>query len=492
MSSFPIISSSIFLPLLGAIFSFFYKEKTQNAVNKIFYFGIFISLLNLLISIYGVIIFDIENPSFQFKELINISQTLSLNYFVGVDGLSLLMILLTNILIPICFILGARKITNHVNSYVAAFLMLQSFIIAAFSSLNLVLFYIFFEAILIPMFVIIGIWGGKDRIYSSIKFFLYTLGGSLFFLIAIIYIIISYGSANIIELRYLLPMVDVEIQKWLWLGFFLSFAVKIPIPPFHTWLPSAHVQAPTAGSVMLAAILIKLGAYGFLRLSLPILPDASVYFATFMSWLGVIAIIYASLIAYVQQDIKKMIAYSSVAHMGFVIIGIFSMNVQGLDGAIFQLFSHGIISAALFICIGIIYERTGSRELNIYSGVAHRMPKYALLMMIFTMGSVGLPGTSGFVGEFLAILGSFKYHKIIASCAAIGVVLGAIYMLHLYRNVLFGDVKSEKINSLIDLNKKELFTLGFLAFLVILLGIFPNLILNYTANVSKVILISIN
>jgi NADH-quinone oxidoreductase subunit M len=403
----------------------------------------------------------------------------------------MLMIFLTNILILISFILSIGKIKIRPNSYVASFLMLQSFIIAAFSSLNLILFYIFFEAILIPMFLIIGIWGGKDRIYSSIKFFLYTLVGSLFFLISIIYIISQYNSAEITELRGILPMVDLEIQKWLWLGFFLSFAVKIPIPPFHTWLPSAHVQAPTSGSVILAAILIKLGSYGFLRLSLPMLPDASAYFATFMSWLGVVAIIYASLIAYVQKDIKKMIAYSSVAHMGFVVIGIFSLNNQGLDGAIFQLFSHGLISAALFISIGVIYERTGSREIKIYGGVAHKMPKYALMMMIFTMGSVGLPGTSGFVGEFLAILGSFKYNKIIATCAAIGVILGAVYMLHLYKSVLLGEVKSEKISLLKDLSKIEFIILAFLAFLVILLGIFPNLILDYTANVSKVILLSL-
>jgi NADH-quinone oxidoreductase subunit M len=474
------LSIAIFLPIISALL----LMPTRFSNHKHYYFfGIIISLINYFVSIKILLNFDITNNNFQFVENVNLVQKYGISYFLGIDGISLLMILLTTILTPICFIISFDKIKNRIKEFVIAFLLIEGFVIGSFSSLDLLLFYFFFEAILIPMFMIIGIWGSDKRIYAAYKFFLFTLFGSLFFLIAIIFIINQLKTSNIIELRYLMPMLISsnisDIDKILWLAFFISFAIKVPMFPVHSWLPDAHVQAPTSGSVILAAILIKLGAYGFLRFSLPLFPDASVFFSEMVFYLSVTAIIYGSLVALVQEDMKKMIAYSSIAHMGFVTMGIFTFNKQGIDGAIMQMISHGIISAALFISVGVIYDRLHSKQIKDMGGIANKMPNFAVLAMIFTMGSVGLPGTSGFVGEFLTIIGVFKVNKIVAIIAGLGVVFGACYMLWLYKKVWFSDVSNVAISKFKDLDVSEFYPLLLLAFLTIIFGLFPNLIFQY-------------
>lgn len=413
-------------------------------------------------------------------EIIPLLSNHDIKYFLAIDGISLLMIILTCALTPICLLISLNSVKKRIKEYVISFLLIEGFVIGAFCALDLLLFYIFFEIMLIPMFLVIGIWGGENRIYAAYKFFLYTLFGSVLFLIAIILIYLYTGTTDILVLSHILPKIlPLSYQKWLFLAFFASFAVKVPMFPVHTWLPDAHVQAPTAGSVILAGILIKLGAYGFIRFSLPFFPQASIYFADFIFTLSIIAIIYTSLIALMQEDMKKMIAYSSVAHMGFVTLGIFSFTRQGLDGAIMQMISHGIVSAALFMCVGVIYDRLHTKKIKEFGGIATKMPNFAMLAMIFTMASVGLPGTSGFVGEFLTIIGSFKANKIVAILAATGVIFGACYMLWLYKRVWFSEITNEKISNLFDLNKIEYYSLALMAFFVILLGIAPNLILSY-------------
>jgi NADH-quinone oxidoreductase subunit M len=413
-------------------------------------------------------------------EIIHLVSGRDIKYFLGIDGISLLMILLTAALTPICLAISINSVQKRVKEYVIAFLLIEGFVIGSFCSLDLLFFYIFFEVMLIPMFLVIGIWGGDNRIYAAYKFFLYTLFGSVLFLISIILLYLYTGTTDILVLSQILPKIlPLEYQKWLFLAFFASFAVKVPMFPFHTWLPDAHVQAPTAGSVILAGILIKLGAYGFIRFSLPFFPAGSEYFANFIFALSVIAIIYTSLIALMQEDMKKMIAYSSVAHMGFVTMGIFSFTRQGIDGAIVQMISHGIVSAALFVCVGVIYERLHTKQIKDLGGIASKMPNFALLAMIFTMASVGLPGTSGFVGEFLALVGTFKANKLVAILAATGVVFGACYMLWLYKRVWFSEISNHHVDDIKDLGKIEFISLGFMAFFVILLGILPNLTLSF-------------
>ncbi|MDA7705120.1 NADH-quinone oxidoreductase subunit M [Rickettsiales bacterium] len=473
MENFPILSFLISLPIIAAIIIAFLPKNGEFALK----FGFLIAIVNFIVSLKLIIDFD-KAERFNFIEKISLITRYDINYHLGIDGMSLFLILLTTFLVPICFIISKNSIKELKKEYIICFLLIESFVIASFSALDLVLFYIFFEATLIPMFLIIGIWGGINRIYASYKFFIYTLFGSLFFLIAIIYLCNQFGTANILILEQKTQNLNLEITKYLFLAFFISFAIKIPMFPFHTWLPDAHVQAPTAGSVILAGVLIKLGAYGFLRFSLPFFPEASEYYANFIFILSVIAIIYTSIIAIKQEDIKKMIAYSSVAHMGFVTIGIFSLNDQGISGSIMQILSHGLISAALFIAIGMIYERTKTRQIKDYGGLVQKMPNYALFFMIFTLGSVGLPGTSGFVGEFLAIIGVFQVSMLFAALATIGVILGACYMLPLYSNVFYKDL-SPKLENIKDLNKTEYIILFTLSFLVILFGIFPNLILSY-------------
>jgi len=423
--------------------------------------------------------FDKTAINFQFTEVLPFISDSPIKYRLGIDGISLMMILLTTFLTPICLLVSVNSIKNRVKEYVICFLLLEGFVIGSFAATDLVLFYIFFEAMLIPMFLIIGIWGGKNRVYASFKFFLYTLFGSVLFLIAIIYIYIITGTSDIVVLNSKLSLLDIGVQKWLWLAFAISFAIKIPMFPFHTWLPDAHVQAPTAGSVILAGILIKLGAYGFLRFSLPFFPAASLFFAPTIFALSVIAIIYGSIVALMQEDMKKMIAYSSVAHMGFITMGIFAMNMQGLQGAIMQMISHGLVSSALFLGVGVVYDRLHTREIADYGGLANKMPKYAGFMMLFTMAAVGLPGTSGFVGEFLSIIGVFQVNKIVATLAAFGMVLGATYMLWLYARVIFGEVKNDKIKNITDINKIEFCVLLLMSLLVLLIGIYPASVLRF-------------
>ncbi len=478
--NFPILSILIFLPILSAILLLFFKFKNNR---NFFIFGLVVSFIELALSVKLLLAFDKSVTDFQFKEVARFISNYDIKYFVGIDGISILMILLTAFLTPICLAISINSIDKRVKEFVVAFLLIEGFVIGSFAALDLLFFYIFFEAMLIPMFLIIGIWGGENRIYAAYKFFLYTLFGSVLFLIAIITIFLFAGTTDVVILSTNLPsFFPLEYQKWFWLAFFVSFAVKVPMFPVHTWLPDAHVQAPTAGSVILAGILIKLGAYGFLRFSLPFFPEASHFFAPMVFLLSVIAIIYASLVALMQEDMKKMIAYSSVAHMGFVTMGIFTFNRQAIDGAIMQMISHGLVSAALFVCVGVIYDRLHTKKIKDLGGIANKMPNFAFLAMIFTMASVGLPSTSGFVGEFLTILGTFQVSKITAVFAALGVILGACYMLWLYKRVWFSEIENKDVYNISDLGKVEFVALGVMAFFVILFGIFPNLILSFLAN----------
>ncbi|MES2676961.1 MAG: NADH-quinone oxidoreductase subunit M [Pseudomonadota bacterium] len=476
----PILTILTFLPILGALLTlFFVPANRPNSNRNLFNWSLLVSFITFVVSIKLMLQFDKTATGFQFTEVFAFISNSSIKYRLGIDGISLMMILLTTFLTPICLLVSINSIKIRVKEYVICFLLLEGFVIGSFAATDLVLFYIFFEAMLIPMFLIIGIWGGKNRVYASFKFFLYTLFGSVLFLIAVIYIYNITGTSDIVILKSKLSLLDLSIQKWLWLAFAISFAIKIPMFPFHTWLPDAHVQAPTAGSVILAGILIKLGAYGFLRFSLPFFPAASLFFAPAIFFLSVFAIIYASIVALCQEDMKKMIAYSSVAHMGFITMGIFAMNMQGLQGAIVQMISHGLVSSALFLGVGVVYDRMHTREIADYGGLANKMPKYAGFMMLFTMAAVGLPGTSGFVGEFLSIIGAFQVNKIAAILAAFGVVLGATYMLWLYARVIFGEVKNDKLQNIKDVNKIEFFVLLSIALLVLLIGIYPASVLRF-------------
>lgn len=479
---FPILSTLIFLPIVTSILLLPLKLKDQRGYYII---GIAASLVNLVLSILLLCSFSKSANVFQFVEKVRFSEMLDIKYYLGIDGISLLLIVLTAILTPICLAISINSIQKRVKEFVIAFLLIEGFVIASFCALDLLFFYIFFEAMLIPMFLMIGVWGGENRIYAAYKFFLYTLAGSVLLLISIIMILLYTGTTDVVVLSKSLPkFFPIEYQKWMFLAFFASFAVKVPMFPVHTWLPDAHVQAPTAGSVILAGILIKLGAYGFLRFSLPFFPDASRFFADMIFVLSIIAIIYASLVALMQEDMKKMIAYSSVAHMGFVTMGIFSFTRQGIDGAIVQMISHGVVSAALFMCVGVIYDRLHTKKIKDISGIANKMPNFALMAMIFTMASVGLPGTSGFVGEFLTIVGTFQVSKITAIFAATGVIFGACYMLWLYKRVWFSEISNQNVDQISDLNRIEFFSLALMAFFVILLGLLPNLIMSFFASPS--------
>ena len=471
---FPILSSLILLPTIGAFFIFFVKSsnKTYQASK---YIALFIALANFIISLYLWYEFDNSTSEFQFTEN-RVWIKNFINYKVGVDGISILFILLTTFVSTICIITVNYTVSTRLKDFLIAILLMESLMIGVFCSLDLVIFYLFFEGGLIPMFLIIGIWGGKRRVYSAFKFFLYTLSGSVLMLIAIISIYWFSGTTDIEKLYSI--GIEAKYQNLLWLAFFSSFAVKTPMWPVHTWLPDAHVEAPTAGSVLLAAILLKMAGYGFIRFSLGLFPLASDYFVPLIYFLSLVAIIYTSLVALMQEDMKKLIAYSSVAHMGFVTLGIFTMTQQGLEGSIFQMISHGLISAALFLCVGIIYERTHTRLINQYGGLVSIMPKYAVLFMIFTLGALGLPGTTGFIGEFLILLGIFKKNIIVATIASIGVVLGAAYMLWMYKRIIFGKIVNENLKELMDVKKVELFILCCLAFPVIFFGFYPEPLIN--------------
>jgi NADH-quinone oxidoreductase subunit M len=395
----------------------------------------------------------------------------NINYKMGIDGISMLFVLLTTLLTPICMLSSWECIQTRVKKYMISFLVLETFMIGMFCSLDMVVFYIFFEAVLIPMFVIIGVWGGPGRVYAAFKLFLYTLLGSVLMLLALLAMYFTTGSTDIPTLMaYRFP---VEMQIWLWLAFFASFAVKIPMWPVHTWLPDAHVEAPTAGSVILAAVLLKFGGYGFLRFSLPMFPEVSVMFTPLIYTLSIVAVIYTSLVALAQEDMKKLIAYSSVAHMGFVTIGTFTLTVQGVEGAIYMMLAHGIVSAALFLIVGVVYDRIHSRDISAYGGLVHRMPAYSLIFMLFMLASVGLPGTAGFVGEFLILVGAFKVNTWVATLAATGLVLGAAYMLYLYRRVIFGKLTKDNLTAILDMNAREIAVFAPLVVLVIFMGVYP-------------------
>ncbi|MBI2719538.1 MAG: NADH-quinone oxidoreductase subunit M [Rhizobiales bacterium] len=475
MMSWPILSVVTFLPLVGVLFILSVRGDDAVALRNIRWMALWTTLVTFLLSLLIWVNFDNSNAGFQFLETHDWLGGYA-GYKMGVDGISMPFVILTTLLMPIC-ILASWHITSRVREYMIAFLVLETLMVGVFTSLDLFLFYVFFEAGLIPMFLIIGVWGGPRRVYASFKFFLYTLLGSVLMLLAMIYMYWQHGSGDIVALLAK-PGFSPEAQKWLWLAFFASFAVKLPMWPVHTWLPDAHVEAPTAGSVILAAILLKMGGYGFLRFSLPMFPDASLYFQNFVYALSIVAIVYTSLVALMQEDMKKLIAYSSVAHMGFVTMGIFAMTRQAIDGAIFQMISHGFVSAALFLCVGVVYDRMHTREIAAYGGLVNRMPLYAAVFMLFTMANVGLPGTSGFVGEFLSLLGTFKANSWVAFLATLGVILSACYALWLYRRVIFGKLEKASLAHIVDMTPRELATLGPLAVLTVFFGVYPGPILD--------------
>jgi len=474
--NFPILSSLILLPTVGALFLLFGRSsKNYNSSKNI---SLFVSLANFILSIYLWYLFDKTSSDFQFVEE-RIWLQGFINYKVGIDGISILFIILTTFITLLCVISVNSTIKNRLKDFLVAILLMETMMLGVFCSLDLVIFYLFFEAGLIPMFLIIGIWGGERRVYSAFKFFLYTLLGSVLMLVAIISIYWLSGTTDVTKLYQL--GIDEKYQNLLWLAFFSSFAVKTPMWPVHTWLPDAHVEAPTAGSVLLAAILLKMAGYGFIRFSIGLFPIASEYFVPLIFLLSLIAIVYTSFVALMQEDMKKLIAYSSVAHMGFVTMGIFTMTPQGIEGSIFQMISHGLISAALFLCVGVLYERMHTREINKYGGIISVMPRYAVVFMIFTLGALGLPGTTGFIGEFLILLGTFQVNFLVATIASLGVILGAAYMLWLYRRIVYGEITNTEIKKLSDLNRSEIIILSALAFISILFGFYPDPLLSTTS-----------
>ena len=473
--TFPILSSLILLPLIGGLFILLSRSSDKSNYQSSKYVALFVSFANFFVSIYLWYIFDPGTSDFQFVEN-RLWLEGFINYKVGIDGISILFIVLTTLITPLCIISVNQSINTKLKEFLIAILVMESLMIGVFCSLDLVIFYLFFEGGLIPMFLIIGIWGGTRRVYSAFKFFLFTLLGSVLMLVAIISIYWITGTTDIVELNNL--GVDVKYQNLLWLAFFSSFAVKTPMWPFHTWLPDAHVEAPTAGSVLLAAILLKMAGYGFIRFSIGLFPIASENFVPLIYTLSLIAIVYTSLVALMQDDMKKLIAYSSVAHMGFVTLGIFTMTQQGLEGSIVQMISHGLVSAALFLCVGVVYDRMHSRLIITYGGLVSVMPKYAILFMVFTLAAVGLPGTSGFVGEFLILMGAFQKSFLVATIASLGVILGAAYMLWLYKRVMFGELINKDLLKMLDLNKSEIFILISLAIPVLFFGFYPEPLLN--------------
>tara|TARA_B100000029_G_scaffold426208_1_gene434985 strand:+ start:2811 stop:4304 length:1494 start_codon:yes stop_codon:yes gene_type:complete len=478
--NFPILSAIIFIPLIGAFFIFITRGSQKTIEKNSKYVAIFSSLVNFFLSLFLWYSFDPSTAAFQFVEEKKWIRGF-IDFKLGIDGISILFILLTTFVTPICIFSGIQSIKFKIKEFLIAILVMETLMLGVFCSLDLVIFYLFFEGGLIPMFLIIGIWGGPKRVYSAFKFFLFTLLGSVLMLIAIISIYWITGTTDVIKLLDL--NIPYQYQYLLWLAFFSSFAVKLPMWPAHTWLPDAHVEAPTAGSVILAAILLKMAGYGFMRFSIGLFPLASDYFTPLIFTLSIIAIIYTSLVALMQDDMKKLIAYSSVAHMGFVTIGIFSLNKQGLEGSIIQMLSHGLVSAALFLCVGVLYDRYHSRMISSYGGLANIMPKYAFVFMIFTLAALGLPGTSGFVGEFLVLIGAFQKNILVAVLASLGVILAAAYMLWLYKRVIFGKIANSQIKEMQDLNKTELYMLISIVFLTLFFGFYPDPLLN-TVNIS--------
>ncbi len=471
---FPILSSLILLPAIGSIFLLFSKNDDRKT-ETVKYVALFTSIVNFLISLYLWNSFDNSLSNFQFVEE-RVWLDGFVNYKVGIDGISILFVVLTAFITPLCILSVNNSVKVRLRDFLIAILIMESFMIGVFCALDLVIFYLFFEAGLIPMFLIIGIWGGPKRVYSAFKFFLYTLLGSVLMLVAIISIYWITGTTDVIKLYEL--GIDPKYQNLLWLAFFSSFAVKTPMWPVHTWLPDAHVEAPTAGSVLLAAILLKMAGYGFIRFSLGLFPFASEVFTPLIYVLSLIAIVFTSLIALMQEDMKKLIAYSSVAHMGFVTLGIFTLKQQGIEGSIIQMISHGLVSAALFLCVGVVYDRIHSRLINTYGGIVSIIPKYSILFMLFTLAALGLPGTSGFIGEFLILMGAFKDNFLVAVIASLGVIFGAAYMLWLYKRVVFGEIVNKNLLKMPDLNKSEFTILIILALPTLFFGFYPEPLIN--------------
>ena len=472
MSDLPLLTIITFLPLVGAGFILFVRGQEAQVAANARNVALLTSLATFILSLFLWVGFDPTTADYQFVEKAEWLPAFNISYSMGIDGISLFFVLLSTFLTPICILSSWEAVTKRVKEYMIAFLVLETMMVGMFCALDAFLFYIFFEAVLIPMFIIIGVWGGARRVYAAFKFFLYTLLGSVLMLLAFLTMYFHAGTSDIATL--MTTDFAYGIQIWLWLAIFASFAVKVPMWPVHTWLPDAHVEAPTAGSVILAGVLLKMGGYGFLRFSVPMLPEATELFTPLVYTLSVVAIIYTSMVALVQQDMKKMIAYSSVAHMGMVTIGIFAMTQQAVEGAIFQMLSHGIVSGALFLCVGIVYDRLHTRDIERYGGVANVMPRYALVFMVFMMASVGLPGTAGFVGEFLIIVGVFQVNTWVALLAATGLILGAMYMLWLYRKIIFGKLEREDVKAMLDLSKREIAIVAPLVVMVLWMGIYPS------------------
>ncbi|MCK8782816.1 NADH-quinone oxidoreductase subunit M [Roseomonas sp. NAR14] len=477
-AGFPLLSLLTFLPLAGAVFIMSVRGDDATVAANARWTALWTSLLVFALSLILWFRFDTSTADFQFVEQIDWLPEFGVGYHMGVDGMSVLFVLLSTLLTPLCILASWESVQTRVRDYMIAFLVLETMMVGMFCALDFILFYIFFEAVLIPMFLIIGVWGGPRRVYAAFKFFLYTLLGSVLMLLAILAIWYRFGTTDIPTL-FAQPALPTSWQAWIFFAFLASFAVKVPMWPVHTWLPDAHVEAPTAGSVILAGVLLKMGGYGFLRFSLPLLPNASAEFAPLIFALSVIAVVYTSLVALAQEDMKKLIAYSSVAHMGIVTIGLFTFNQQGLAGSIFQMLSHGVVSGALFLCVGVLYDRVHSREIARYGGVAKIMPSYALVFMLFTMASIGLPGTAGFVGEFLVIVGAWHASPWLAFGAALGMILGACYMLWLYRRVIFGRITRDDLRALLDLSPREYAVFAPLILLTLWMGVYPQSFLSF-------------
>ncbi len=472
MSNIPLLSVITFLPLVGVAMILLLvrgdvKDDSKQAKN----IALLTSIATFLLSLGIWFGFDTTTADFQFVEKAEWLPGVGVNYHMGIDGISMMFVLLSTLLTPVCILSAWTAVTKRAKEYMISFLILETMMVGMFCALDMMLFYIFFEGVLIPMFIIIGVWGGQNRIYAAFKLFLYTLLGSVLMLVAMLAMYWEAGTFDVPTLmKFAFPA---EMQTWIWLAFFASFAVKVPMWPVHTWLPDAHVQAPTAGSVILAGVLLKMGGYGFLRFSIPMMPLASADFTPLIYTLSIVAVIYTSLVALVQDDMKKLIAYSSIAHMGFVTIGSFTGTVQGVEGGIFTMLSHGVVSAALFLIVGVIYDRMHTREISAYGGLVDRMPKYALIFMLFMMASVGLPGTSGFVGEVLVLVGVFQVDQWVAALAATGAILGAAYSLYLYRRIVFGQLTKENLKSILDMNRREVLVFAPLIILTLFAGVYP-------------------
>jgi NADH-quinone oxidoreductase subunit M len=479
MRDLPLLSLTTFLPIIGVLFIFRLRGAAEDVANNARWIALWTSLATFLLSVYLWWQFDPATADFQFVERARWLPQYNITYHMGLDGISLFFVLLSTFLTPICVIASWAPITTRVKEYMIAFLVLETMMVGMFCALDFVVFYMFFEGVLIPMYLIIGVWGGPRRVYAAFKFFLYTLLGSVLMLLAILEIYILLGSTDIPAA--LNSQIPASVQAWLWLAFFASFAVKVPMWPVHTWLPDAHVEAPTAGSVILAGVLLKMGGYGFIRFSLPMMPDASETFAPLVFGLSVVAIIYTSLVALAQDDMKKLIAYSSVAHMGIVTMGIFTVTAEGLQGAMIQMLSHGVVSAALFLCVGVVYDRLHTREIARYGGLVHNMPKYAFCFMVFTLASIGLPGTSGFVGEFMTLIGTFRVSIPTTVFATTGVILSAAYALWLYRKIIFGALVKPSLMTIKDMTFRECLILFPLVALTILFGVYPKPVLDMSA-----------